>query len=93
MAGLNKLLEHLPACADQTEPRLFFVVPKGAYDEGFKTQQPFTTTKGIVLVRKLGETNHTRQFVMCVSFCDVRFLVRGALSSASAMPNNPMSLG
>ena len=65
MTGLNKVLKRLSDCGDETEPRLFFVAPKGAYDKGFKKQQPIKTGQKDD-AKKAGEAGQTQQCVMCV---------------------------
>jgi hypothetical protein len=66
IAGLNKVLKHLTNIGDSTAtPRLFFVVPQSAYEDGYRCAQPLKIKAGAE-ASKANEAGETEQYVMCV---------------------------
>ena len=66
VSGLNKVLKRLTDIGDSTEtPRLFFVVPKSVYEDGYECAQALTKNEGTGALRA-GEAERVEQYVMCV---------------------------
>ena len=66
VSGLNKVLKRLTEIGDTTEiPRLFFVVPKSVYEEGYECAQALKKNEGTCALRA-GEAERAEQYVMCV---------------------------